>query len=342
MQGQPLTVWPWQRRFIHGAFGQPDDAALTLARGGGKTTFMAGIAAATVDVDGPLVQPAAETLVIASSFEQGLIAFRHIMAFLRPTLNRYGSRFRVQDSANRASVQDRETGALLRVVGSDPKRIHGAAPSLLVYDELAQWPSGQIDAMLAALETSRGKIPGSKALWIGTRAAAPSHPFERALQGGVGYAQIHASRKGDSPFRRSTWKRANPGLDFLPDLEETIRREAKRAKADPDRLASFEALRLNMGVSDVLEQWLLDPAIWERLERDNPAREGRYVLGIDLGQNAAMSAAAAFWPDSGALESVAMFPLLPDLGERGTRDGVGPALHELRPARRAPTEWAQG
>ena len=168
-------MWPWQRRFLHGAFGQPDDTALTVARGAGKTTLVAGIACAAVDVDGPLVQPAAETLVVASSFEQGLIAFRHVLAFMRPTLERYGSRFRVQDSANRASITDRETGAMLRVLGSDPKRLHGAAPALLIYDELAQWPSGQIDAMLAALETSRGKIPGSRAL--GSGRARPRRPI---------------------------------------------------------------------------------------------------------------------------------------------------------------------
>ena len=46
---------------------------------------------------------------------------------------------------------------MLRVIGSDPKRAHGAAPMLLIFDELAQWPHGQIDAMLAALETSKGK-----------------------------------------------------------------------------------------------------------------------------------------------------------------------------------------
>ena len=32
-------------------------------------------------------------------------------------------------------------------------------PSTLIYDEVAQWPGGQIDAMLSALETSRGKLP---------------------------------------------------------------------------------------------------------------------------------------------------------------------------------------
>ena len=51
------------------------DAALSLARGGGKTTFTAAIAAATVDVGGPLVQPRASNVVVASSFLQAKIAF---------------------------------------------------------------------------------------------------------------------------------------------------------------------------------------------------------------------------------------------------------------------------
>ena len=47
-----------------------------------------------------------------------------------------------------------------------------------------------------------------------------------------------------------------------------------------------------------------------------------YVLGIDLGTSAAMSAAAAYRRD-GRLGAVAVFPELPDLGARGLADGVG-------------------
>ena len=119
--------------------------------------------------------------------------------------------------------------------------MHGAAPRLLILDEVSQWPPGTVDAAIAALETSRGKIPDSRALWIGTRPDSAQHPFERALQGGLGYSQIHAARDGDPPFQRRTWKRANPGLDYLPDLEQVIRSEAQRARRDPDRLASFQA-----------------------------------------------------------------------------------------------------
>ena len=75
-----------------------------MGRGNGKTTFAAGISCAAVDVDGPLVEPMAECLLVASSFDQGLIAFRHMLHFLQPSFEKHGvgpgGRFRIQDSAN--------------------------------------------------------------------------------------------------------------------------------------------------------------------------------------------------------------------------------------------------
>ena len=261
--GQALRLLGWQRRFLAGAFGQDGDAALSMGRGNGKTTFTAAIACAAVDVGGPLVEPMAETLLVASSFDQGLIAFRHILHFLAPTLERYGRRFRIQDSANRATIQDRETGALLRVLGSDPRRLHGAAPKLLLLDECAQWPPERVGPMLATLRTSRGKIPGSRALWLGTRPAGADHPFQRALDGhGVVFSLSYQAPKDAQPFRASTWRRANPGLAHFPDLESVIRSEAQDARRDPAALASFRALRLNQGVADTVSSVLIDADTW--------------------------------------------------------------------------------
>ena len=322
--GESFTLHGWQKRFLRGAFNQPGDAALSMGRGNGKTTFCAAIACAAVDVDGPLVEPMAECLLVASSFDQGLIAFRHILHFLRPSLERHRGRFRIQDSANRATIQDRDTGAMIRVLGSDPRRLHGAAPKLLLLDEVAQWPPEKVSPMLAALRTSRGKIPGSRALWLGTRPAADEHPFQRALDGhGVGFALSYRAPKEAPPFQRRTWKRANPGLDNLPDLEAMIRQEAQDARRDPSALASFRALRLNQGVSDVGVSVLVDADTWKAaMDLEGGGRSGDYVLGLDLGQNAAMSAAAGYFR-TGQLEACAVFPELPSLGERGLADGVG-------------------
>ena len=236
-------------------------------------------------------------------------------------------------------VQDRDTGALVRVMGSDPRRLHGAAPSLLILDELAQWPSTGIDAMLAALLTARGKLPNSKALWIGTRPSSQDHPFERELQGGDGYKQIHAARPDDNPFHVRTWKRANPSLDHMPDLLAQMRREAAKAKRDPSALATFKALRLNLGVSDTVDAVLLDADVWRGVETlEAVDRVGPYALGIDLGSTAAMSAAAAYWPATGALDCVRMCSLSNRaLEERGLADGCRLALCRNGEAQRVDT-----
>ena len=108
----------------------------------------------------------------------------------------------------------------------------------------------------------------------------------------------------------------------MPDLERSIRRESEKAKIDPALLASFEALRLNLGTSDTVRQMLIDVEVWRGIEGD-AAMDGRCYWGVDLGTSAAQSAIAAYWPETGRLEALAAFPNEPELGERGLRDGVG-------------------
>ena len=57
--------------------------------------------------------------------------------------------------------------------------------------------------------------------------------------------------------------------------------------------------------------------------RARRSRAAPYVLGIDLGGSASMSAAAAYWPVTGKLAAFGCFPRDPDLRERGLRDGCG-------------------
>ena len=169
--GEKIELLPWERRFLRGVLRTDGDAALTLARGNGKTTLAAALAHAALD--GPLVQPRAE--VVASSFGQARIDFEHVLGFLSADgpLNR--RRWRVQDSAQSASIEDRETGARVGCIASDPRRAHGLAPLIVIADEPAQWPANTSERMLAALRTSMGKIPGSRLIALGTRSENPEH-----------------------------------------------------------------------------------------------------------------------------------------------------------------------
>ena len=216
-------------------------------------------------------------------FEQARIAFEHVLAFLR---ERYdlsdGKEWRVWDSANNARIERRSNGARVKCIGSDPARAHGLAPVLALLDEPAQWEPSTSERMLAAITTASGKLPNSRIIALGTRPADAEHWFAKMLDGGADYAQCHAATKEDPPFTRRTWNKANPSLKHMPDLLAAIQREAVKAKQDPAMLASFEALRLNLGTADTVRQVLLSAETWARIEGNAPP-EGRPVWGIDLG-----------------------------------------------------------
>ena len=156
----------------------------------------------------------------------------------------------------------------MRCIGSDPRRAHGLAPVLVLADEPAQWPENTGERMVAALRTAAGKQPHSRFVALGTRPADPR-------------------------FRVRAWRRANPSLAYMPDLEAAIRKEAEEARRDPALLAAFEALRLNLGTADTEVAVLLDAGLWAESEGEG-ALSGPVVWGIDLGTSAAQSAVAAF------------------------------------------------
>ncbi len=323
--GEALQLLPWERRYLRGAMRDGvRRTALSIARGNGKSTFVAAMAAATVN--GPLRQPRAECVIVASSFQQGRIAFEHILGFVDPSRKEY----KIQDSANNALLQHKESGAKIRCIGSDPRRAHGLAPLFVLADEPAQWEPSKSDRMFAALRTGLGKIRGSRLIALGTRPEDPTHWFSIMLDGECDHSQLHSAGMDDPPFRKRTWLKANPSLPYMPALEDEIRDEAADARRDAMQLAAFRALRLNQGTSDVLTNDLISADVWKACELLPAERDGPVAWGIDLGQNAAMSAVAAYWPHTGRLEALACFLEKPSLEDRERTDrahGVYRALH---------------
>ena len=325
--GEQFTALPWEKRLVKGVWGPgcKGDAAFSAGRGQGKSGLVAGIAAACLDPDGPLHIRRGECVITAASFSQGKAAiFEEVLEFMRqkygPDLPR--NIWRMADSQNTATLEHRPTGSRVRVTGCKAKTLHGLRPYLWLLDEPAQIESAQIDAVFAAIKTGLGKVPNSRLFAMGTRPAFPDHPFEKLLTGGAAYSQIHAAPLDAKPFLISTIKKANPSWDLFPSLRERILLEAEDAKRDPSALASYKALRLNQGLSDIEVQLLIGADTWSKAEADiNMA--GGYALGLDLGTSAAMSAAAGYWPSSGCLDALACFGNTPSLAERGLADGVG-------------------
>jgi len=318
--GEAFSILPWQAEFLDGALApRVFDAALSMARGNGKSTFAAAVMVAALV--GPLRQPRGEVLLVASSFAQARIVYEHVLAFVQPWIEARALDWKIEDSSQRASITHKPSGARVRCIGSDPKRAHGLAPAFCVLDEPSQWPENTGAKMLAAIETAAGKVPGSRRWLIGTKHDDTEHFFSKALRAGADFSMVFSGdvEHWDEP---DEWAAANPSLQWMPDLRLVMESECAKAKADPDRLASFKALRLNGGVADVQHRQLLEADVWARIESEDAERTGEYALGVDLGGGAAMTAFAGFWIETGRLEALASFPGEPGLKVRGKMDGV--------------------
>ena len=228
--------------------------------------------------------------------------------------------------ATQSLIEHRKTGQVLRCIGSEPKRIHGIAPRLILLDEPSQINTNIAEEVYSTLRTSMGKIPGSRMIVLGTRPLeGQDHFFNDMLGGEADYIQAHMCVKDVDPdFQKKSWVKACPSLkEGMPSLLSEIAAEARRAKKNPAQLAGFRALRLNMGTSPVNRNHVLDAGVWESAESTTVERAGPFILGLDLSDGAAMVAASGYWRATGRLEAMAAFPAIPSLSERGLRDGVG-------------------
>ena len=329
--GERVKLMPFQKRFIRGAFKNGvDTAALTCARANGKSTLIALIVTAfLLDED---TAYNADIVVIASSFNQSRIIFDAVKRTLEETVTKESldKGFRIQDSQNNASILRNRTGLRLRCIGSDNKRAMGLQFFMCIADESSSWieANQKSEKQFVSISTALGKIPNSKLIAISTKPVNTEHWFNRLLKDKTtGYSQEHSVPLDCKTIHQyRTIKKANPAIDYFPDLKAQIKRESTLARKDSNLLHSFRAYRLNQGVEDVgINNYLIEPENWRRVEvKGFEGERGNIVVfGLDLSGGAALSALSVFYVESGYLESMAILPSIPDLKEKGKKDGVG-------------------
>lgn len=182
------------------------------------------------------------------------------------------------------------------------------------------------ERMYSAARTSLGKMPNSKLILLGTRAATGGHFLSRLIsRPSAGEAvQVHAADPDGDPFNQHQWHRANPGLRFGLPMKSVLVQEAARARTDPAAMQMFRSLRLNLGEPDhSLGELVVEAATWKQCLDRQAQPEGPLVVGLDLGGARSLTSAAAYWPQSGRLDSMSACGGTPPLLDRGETDGVG-------------------
>lgn len=328
--GLPFELLPWQGQFLRSAWAAGrTTSALSVARGAGKTSFLAAVIAG--HIVGPLAAPSSEVVVVCPSMRQATITFRAVRALVRPWSDAEPG-WSIQNTVASARMRRGENDVeFVAMPGSNPDRLEGLQAGLVLVDEAAALAPNVAEPVRAVLQTSGGKIPGFRMVAISTWAAVAGSWFTSWADGGADYAQVHRADPDGDPFDSAQWRKACPSLKDrrrFRHLNDAYRADAERARTDAYEMAAFRSKRLNLGGAATVVNSPVEAAEWEEAT-GFAGREGGYVLGVDLGAATSMTGLAAYWPRTGRLEVVGFFGA-GDLAERERRAGLaGERLYRL-------------
>ena len=311
----------FQKRFIRGAFAPGiDTAALSVARGNGKSWLAAHLLTRCMTPGDPLHQSGAEFLLLAASLEQARLAFRFTRADLEPCGD-----YRFIDSVTRLGITDKRSNTKLRVMSSNAKSAFGIVGCpLLLADEPGAWETIGGQLMADAIFTAQGK-PGSalRVIFLGTLAPAKSGWWHDLVAGGTNGTTYVQRLIGDLD-RWDQWgeiRRCNPLTAISASFRAKLIDERDKARRDSRLKGRFLSYRLNRPTADGSTMLLTIPDFEAMITRPVPPREGLPIIGIDLGGSRAWSAALALYRN-GRLECRALSPGIPNLVDQETRDMV--------------------
>ena len=312
---------PFQRRFLRRALAPDvDTAAFSIPRGNGKSFLAAHILERALTPGDSLHVPGAEYVLGASSIEQARLTFRFVRAALEPS-----GQYRFTDSYTRIGITHLATNTRLRVISSNAKGAMGlVGVPMAVLDEPGSFEVIGGTLMYDAMKTAQGK-PGSplRLVIIGTLAPATGGWWHDLIADGTrGKTYVQAlTGKADKWADLREIRRCNPLTSVSPEFLDKLKEERAEAQRDTRLRARFLSYRLNLPSADSAAM-LLTVEDWQELTaREVPEREGRPLVGLDLGAGRAWSAAVAMFPN-GRIEALAVAPGVPDIAAQEKRDRV--------------------
>ena len=295
-------ILPFQREWLGAAFAEDIDlAALSAARGCGKSTLAGWVAACAVAPQGALHAPSGAILIVAPTTSQGREVFLAARHFLEGVPD-----LRWRDSASGVGVLHVPSASECRILAASSKSLlgYGAHAAVIVFDEVgAAGSKGR--SVFDALITGLGKRQGQRLVALGTRSpSGPSDWWPRWLAATAGQPRTHVTvLEGDLANWRDPGEavKANP-LAASEPLASVLGRERAEAQSDPNALARYRSYRLNHSSDPTAARVFSASELTMVAERPAPPREGAPILSIDTGGLLSLSSGCAIWPASGRIE----------------------------------------
>lgn len=295
------NLFAWRRK--DNGFRRFREAYLSVARGNGKTPFLAGLLLQLFAFDSP-AEPAAEVIVAATKYHQ---AWRYTFCDARRFVER-------SDLKDFVTVQKGElmvpvTGSTMIPIGSDSKGLDSMRLHAVGIDELHAMRAIH-EEMLEKVKTALGKR--RQPLVITTTTAGNEESFiwqreddyaRQVIKGVVPseqfFAFIASIDEEDDWQDEACWPKANPMLlePNSPVKLDHIRTMAARAAVSPSERNKLIRYHLNRLVTS--EHKAFDDQTWMACEGEldwpTLANTECYV-GFDWGQRDDLAAVAYVWP----------------------------------------------
>ncbi|ALR19026.1 terminase large subunit [Sphingobium baderi] len=322
--GEKMELLAFQEQFVRGIYEPCDDqgkrlvrlAALSVARGNGKSGLLAGLSLA--HLMGPMLEPYGECYAAALDREQAAVLYRMVCAYIYET-PWMAARVNIRDQFK--EITDHESGSIWRALTSDARKAHGLAPSFWVADEVAQWRSREL---WDNLRTGMAKRKHALGVTISTQAADDLHFWSEMLDAEPApsvYVQLHAAPDDCALDDREAWAAANPALGAFLN-EDEFADAAAMAMRSPSFAPAFRLLNLNQRIA--AEGRFIEQADWDANGDpfDVAELEGKRCYGgLDLSSTRDLTALALWFPDEGKLLVWHWVPA-DTIGERVERDRV--------------------
>ena len=315
MAGEPMELLAFADSWLRESWGA-HESALSTARKNKKSALAAQLALCFLC--GPLRRPGWRGAVASVSKEKSNELRKQIAAIAEASNLDVRIRRSPYPGVIESATGSFDTLSADRIAG------HAAGYDLVIVDETGLFPLRARD-LLAGLRSSVSAKNG-RILHVSIR--GDSILFAEILANPAVVSHVYAAQPDCTIGDEDAWRAANPGLGVIKSLD-YMRDEVARVQGVPSDEPSFRALDLNQQLSPTKEM-VCTPDDLRACFADAVEYRGAVYLAFDVGEAGSGTAAAAFYPVTGALRTWLAFGDVPNLDTRGKRDGADYLAMERR------------